>query len=900
MPATRLEQFGGMLPAWDDRLLPADQAAAAVNTYLFAGSLQGWRQPKLLRTLTNSAAKFAYRVPTTVSAVAGAFLAFLANANEGDVVVLGEESYRITATVTGAYDVLRGASAVATATNLFKAFTLTGVSGTTYGNGTCVNPQIDAVKSTQGTHDFGGGPIPVLSMVAPAFGAAYNTTVVTESTVHVRLSWLFDQVALTDRTTTFTGGANQTADNSISGASTWLEFVDPDTNIVRSPVVDDSFQRYYFASPSLPPQYNTKDRIATGLPPFLLGVPAPGCAPGITATGGGNQAQVGFPTSSTLAAQFWGGGPPAGAVVLVPIVPNGAMTLQSVTMIAATNNGTGRFTGVLYSDNNGSPGILINVGDQQTAIFTGSPLTSLFANPTGLLAGVKFWIGFSIDSATNLQLADLTGQGAVFQNLYNNGPPIVAPAASLGQGTFQISGNTITSAVLEARAYVYTWQTAYGEEGPPSPPTLVDSWSNAAWTVALFTPPPTDMGTTRNITLTNIYRAITGTSGTTTYFFVTQIPVAQAQFVDTVDDSIVALNVQLQSTLWAPPPVNLQGMHAMPNGMTVGFVGNELWFAEQYRPHAWPPSYVLTTEFPIVGIGVVGQSVVACTSSHPAIATGLQPATMSLNKVKMPEPCLSRGSILSASDGVYYTSLNGLILVNAGGGASNVTQQWITRERWRALTPSKNIRVVPLSSAYFAFGTTSGADVSVAQQGFTVDLAADDAKSFTIWPQAGGHRIGFGSLTSPNGFNIDNVMQDEWSGTVLLIQNNGVYYYDFADQAPTIVPYRWKSKKFQEKSKHSFEAMRIRFDIPPGAPPQNAVRSVNDPQPVYPNVAGQYGIVRVYADDVLHTTREIRKSGELLRLKSGVKADTWQVEVEGIVNVKNVIFATSVRELQTV
>lgn len=895
MPANRLEQFGGMLPAWDDRLLPADQSALARNTYLYAGTLKGWRQPKLLRALTNGAAKFAFRVPTTISAVAGAYLTLLGNPQAGDFVTLGEEVYTFTATVTAlspAYNVLIGANATASATNLFQAFLGTGAVNVTYGAGTVSNPAISTTASVQTTN--AGNP--VLHTLAPTFGAAYNSTVVGESTAHVRLVWTFDLVSIADTTTAFTGGANQTSDNSISGASTWLEFVDPDTNVMRSPVVDDQFGRFYFASPSLPPQYNTTPRIQTALPPFLLGVPAPGCAPTVTATGGGNEGQLGFPTSSTGATTAVAQG-----VALIQVTPVAALSIQDVSFMPSASDPTGTYQAVLYSDLNGAPSDLLNVGAQVTGSVAGTAMTSQFSTASGLLAGVPFWIGIMCGATTNFAQHDATTNlGKTFANAYANGAPIAAPAVTPGP-TFQIWGDTITEDVLESRSYVYTWQTAYGEEGPPSPPTNVDSWTDAIWTIGLWTPPPTDMGVTRNITLTNIYRAITAsTTGVTTYFFVTQVPVAQATFVDTIPDSTVALNLQLQSSLWYPPPTNLQGILAMPNGMSVGFVGNEIWFSEAYRPHAWPPSYVLTTEFPIIGIGVTGQSVVACTASKPAIATGIQPSAMALNKVDMPEPCLSRGSIISTSAGVYYASLNGLILIDMSGGGSNTTQSWITKERWRALTPAKNIRAVPMSSAYFALGTTNGADVSVAQDGFSIDLSQDDAKSFTIWPQAGGHRIGFNKLTAPNGFNVDNITIDPWSGYTLLVQNNGVYYYDFADPSPAIIPYLWRSKKFQEKSRHSFSVMRIWFDIPPGLPAQNAVRDVADPQPAFPDVGGQYGIVRVYADDILHTTREIRKSGELLRLKSGVKAQLWQVEVESILDIKNVEFASSVRELTTV
>jgi hypothetical protein len=501
-------------------------------------------------------------------------------------------------------------------------------------------------------------------------------------------------------------------------------------------------------------------------------------------------------------------------------------------------------------------------------------------------------------------------------------------------------GDVTSNAVLEARSYVYTWVTGYGEESAPSPPTVVTGWSNATWEIDLFTPPPDDMGVLRNIITKRIYRSISGNTGVTSYFLVTpplgvnaatcatlagaaaaaaavkasqvpsfagnalvpvansfDIPIAQAAFFDVVDDATIAFNAALTSILWTPPPENLQGILSMPNGMAVGFKGNEVWFCEPYHPHAWPSIYTITTEFPIVGIGVIGQSAVICTSGTPYVATGTHPAQMSLQKTLYPAPCASRGSILSADQGVYYSAQNGLMLVKADGSVTNTTELWITRDKWNTLAPQKNLRVIMLASCYFAFGTVNGADHSVAQKGFTIELAGGDSASFTIWPQPGGHRLGLTQLTAPGGFDIYNVQVDPWTGTGLLIQNGGVYYYDFTDQTPTMMPYKWRTKVYEQTSKQNYEAMRIFFTVPAGTS-QNGTRNVNDPQPTL--ASDQYGIVRVYGDGNLVTTREIRNSGELLRILSGFKYTEWQWEFEARVIISIAKVATSVRELGSI
>jgi hypothetical protein len=439
--------------------------------------------------------------------------------------------------------------------------------------------------------------------------------------------------------------------------------------------------------------------------------------------------------------------------------------------------------------------------------------------------------------------------------------------------------------------------TEYGEEGPPSEPAVVNGWSNATWTVSLYTPTPEDMGVDRNITRTRIYRTVSDQYGRGSYFLVAEIPVAQATYTDVVEDDVVTLNSQLVSLYWYAPPTDLKAIVPFPNGNAIGFRANEVWFAEPYRPHAWPPNYVLTTEFPIVGIGVCGQSIVVCTQGSPYLVTGTHPSSMALTKINLPEPCLHRGSIVSTDTTVLYASQNGMIQISQSGAGGNVTEGWISRERWQELVPQKQLRAVKHATSYFAFGCKFEDDTSVARIGFTVELSNEDQTSFTIWPQPGGHRLGFSQMSSPNDFDIENVQLDAWTGVGLLIQNGWVYYYDFTDTAPTITPYKWRSKTFQQTARKNFQAMRVWFNVPPNTPPQ-VERDVSHPQLVLG--ANQYGVIRVYVDDQLWTTRELRSSGELLRIFDGIKGEQWAFEIESRVNVSNLQVATSVKELALV
>lgn len=879
--ALKLEKFGGMLPAWDDKLLPEGQAAASLNTYLFSGALTGWRKPTLLRALVNSAARFVYRVPTVTRARATAVLTLSANANEGDTVKVGEETYTFTATVSAAYSVLLGASKEASAANLFAALTSAGTVGTTYGTGTEPNPVLTTLA---GLNTQVGA---VVTLTAADYGEAYNTTPVTESSGGVRMSWA---------NPTFTGGLNTTFDSAITGSATWLEFEDPLTDVMRSLTVNDQYNRYYYASPSLPPRYNTYDRIQLGSDPWLLGVPAVGCAPAVSVSGGGASGSIGFDES--ISATDASSTPGGNRIVLVPVTPIGQIQLDTVSFMPADDQTTVAYFGVLYSDLNGVPDTLLNVGTEERGTTTSTEAISTFINPTSLTSGVQYWIGFVFDSNAAIFHADDTGtQGKVAVSTYSNGAPTTAPAMTATYD-FQIWGDTTTGGVLAARAYLYTYVTEYGEEGPPSPATIVNGWSNGTWTVSLYEPPADERGVTRNITKKRLYRTISSSGGLTTYFYVTELEIADETYVDTNTDDLIALNGQLESTLWFPPPSGLKGIMAMPNGMAVGFKDNELWFCEPYRPHAWPPSYVLTTEYPIVGIGVIGQAVVAATSGTPCMASGVHPSSMAVTKIDLKEPCISKRSVLSVATGVFYASPNGLIRVKESGDADNTSEMWITREKWRELTPYKSLHAVLLSSCYFAFGVVDGDDATVAQDGFTIALNEQDAQSFSMYPQPGGHRLGLSTLSAPDDVDVSNLLVDPWSGAALILQDTNVYYYDFSDTEPEMMPYLWRSKKFHAKFSKNLEAMRVYFTVPTNTPTQAADRDTDATQPTLG--ANQYGIIRVYADDILVTTREIRTSGEILRILSGFKAEQWQFEIEARVYITNVQVATTLRDLSGV
>ena len=114
--------------------------------------------------------------------------------------------------------------------------------------------------------------------------------------------------------------------------------------------------------------------------------------------------------------------------------------------------------------------------------------------------------------------------------------------------------------------------------------------------------------------------------------------------------------------------------------------------------------------------------------------------------------------------------------------------------------------------------------------------------------------------------------------------------------ATTLRQWQWKTKKFRFTAPQQFKAFMVLFEVPPEVQITLGVRNTDQNQIFNPRT--QYMIVRVFADNSEIVVREMQRSGEVLLIPGGFKAELWEFQFEGIVGLRFFKCASSVKELK--
>lgn len=548
----------------------------------------------------------------------------------------------------------------------------------------------------------------------------------------------------------------------------------------------------------------------------------------------------------------------------------------------------------------------------------GGPVTTTYRVPYG---GTDYWLNWPDDiDIIRTPLVNDSYERRYWTGESGKGPQVNSAARiAAGDPSFDLGVPVNTASITvtpggtgspndETRFYVITYVTDWGEEGVPCNPVSATGDPSTSWTIGNL---PTATIPANNVTKLRFYRTITGYNSVD-FFYVGEQVIGSATFTDSLSNADAALNNLLESTTFDPPPATLKGLISHPNGFLVGFSERDVYMSEPYRPHAWPVSYITSVAYNIVGLGLVGTTVIVLTESASYALTGVHPSTMSLAQSKVVEPCISKRSIVSFSRGVIYASPNGLIFTD-GLNVRNATLPLMTVEYWDSTWKSGTLMGAKYDQRYIA------AD---GKKGFIYDFEAQKEAFTTL------------SFT----YDVDQIYTDETTGKVYLGFNQAVWQFDPSDTG--VEPYSWKSKVFTAPKPVNFGVCKLRCDVPdalsgtdPGARNQLLTENAALGQPSatlgrnviggaydktisyqpYRGVLGGSGlinpdslssglqqlIIRVYADDQL-IYEMTDPSVDIFNLPSGFKTKKWQFEIVSNLDFQSVTFASNRTQLRSV
>ncbi|EAQ6106216.1 hypothetical protein DRK59_24035 [Salmonella enterica subsp. diarizonae] len=392
----------------------------------------------------------------------------------------------------------------------------------------------------------------------------------------------------------------------------------------------------------------------------------------------------------------------------------------------------------------------------------------------------------------------------------------------------------------ETRFYTQTFVTAYGEEGPPGPPSMEATVKKGGSVDLTMQPPPLQNS---NITRQRIYRSASG-GGNADFLLVTELDAGVLSFHD--DLQTEQLGPVLETEHYVMPPDNMTGLCMMANGIAAGFAGNEVMFSEAFLPYAWPDSYRQTTAEDIVAIASIGTALVVATKGEPYLFSGVSPSNISGAKLPLTQACVSRQSMVVMDGFVLYAGTNGLVSVSGDGNALIATEKIISPEQWREMFNPSSIKAYQYRGEYVARYTKTDGSQAV----------------FIFSPQD--MDIRHMSTT------FDTAYNDTATDTLYLVKGLEL---SVSQGANTPLPLVWRSKTFIAQENTSFSCLRIK------AP--------------YPERVG----ISVFADGqpvIQLPPSSLRNS--VLKLPP-VTGREWYLEVSGFGQIERITLSTSMAEM---
>lgn len=500
-----------------------------------------------------------------------------------------------------------------------------------------------------------------------------------------------------------------------------------------------------------------------------------------------------------------------------------------------------------------------------------------------------------------------------------------------GQSDIWVSGGT-GSGDIESRSYVYCyvrqWADGTIDVGKSSAP-LKNISDRSRYTVDVRPGQVVDMSIVDPIAHANgigaginkiyIYRSEVTSAGQALYSYVDQFDVNTNRTTNNPAAVWVAdggyykysdskpntsLGEACPSIYWDPPVTGLKGLVSLQNGLFAAYKDSTVYVSDWNAPHAWPYEHTVTIDYPIVGLGSFGNTIVVCTEAAPVLIVVQDPTNPTTKAIQENCPCVSADSIVNTRNGVIFASQNGLVLINSTS-PTFITEKLITQDEWLPLHP-ESLKGAFLNNTYYGF-FTNPTDTAA---GFIFDL--DSYTYSTVYNSI----VSSGMIytTQPAKVVYNDIEQSQLY--VCYPLENGTQYSlcSFASDSRINKSFRWRSKvnvspqglfnlsaarvmmtsqSSQKENEHIWEGKLTGSSLAArviDGEPINGWCKTNELE------LADATVFNYYVDGELKYSREVKDS-KPFRLPSGFRGETIEVEVKSNAYIHSITLASSMGEL---
>lgn len=517
---------------------------------------------------------------------------------------------------------------------------------------------------------------------------------------------------------------------------------------------------------------------------------------------------------------------------------------------------------------------------------------------------------------------------------YINGLESKAYAVAIpepGQSDIWVSGGT-GSGDIESRSYVYCyvrqWSDGTIDVGKSSGP-LKNRSDKSRYTVDVRPGQVVDMSIVDPIVHANgigaginkiyIYRSEVTSAGQALYSYVDQFDVntnrvtnnpaavwvANGSYYKYSDSKPnTSLGEACPSIYWDPPVDGLKGLVSLQNGLFAAYKDSTIYVSDWNAPHAWPYEHTVTIDYPIVGLGSFGNTIVVCTEAAPVLIVVQDPTNPTTKAIQENCPCVSADSIVNTRNGVIFASQNGLVLINSTS-PTFITEKLLTQDEWLPLHP-ESLKGAFLNNTYYGF-FTNPTDTAA---GFIFDL--DSYTYSTVYNSI----VSSGMVyTTQHAKVVYNDIEQSQLYVCYPLENGTQYSLcSFASDSRINKSFRWRSKvNVSPQGLFNLSAARVMM-ISPSSQKENEhiwegkltgsslAARVMDGEPINgwcktnELELSDATVFNYYVDGELKYSREVKDS-KPFRLPSGFRGETIEVEVKSNAYIHSITLASSMGEL---